>query len=111
MARHFQCKVEVFFKEIIPDSPLVKTKLYAIRIEFQEKGIPHVHSFIWIFSVPNIENKAAYIDFIEIAINAQSSDHLNDPEFFDLVKRYQVHAHSRTCSKYNKNECCFSLFY
>ena len=57
VARHFQYKVEVFFKEIILDGPLGKTKYYAIRTEFQERGSPHVHSFIWIFNAPNIEKQ------------------------------------------------------
>ena len=35
-------------------------------------------------------------------------NHLNDPELFVLLKTYQVHAYSRTCWKYNKNECRFS---
>ena len=35
-------------------------------------------------------------------------DHLNDPEIFKLVKTCQVHAHSRICWKYNKNERHFS---
>ena len=56
MAKHFQNKAEVFFKEIILDGPLRKTKCYAIRIDFQERGSPHVHSFIWIFNASNIEN-------------------------------------------------------
>ena len=34
-------------------------------------------------------------------------DHLNDPELFYLLKTYQVHAHFKTCWKYN-NECGFS---
>ena len=38
----------------------------------------------------------------------QLPDHLNDPELFELVKTYQVHAHSRACWKYNENECCSS---
>ena len=108
VARHFQHKVEVFFKEIILDGPLGKTKYYAIRIEFQERGSPHVHSFIWIFNAPNIQNETAYIEFIEKTINAQLPDHLKESERFELVKTYQIHAHSRTCWKYNKNECCFS---
>ena len=33
---------------------------------------------------------------------------MNDPKLFELVKTYQVHAHSRTCWKYNKNKCRFS---
>ena len=44
VAKHFQYKVELFFKEIIVDGPLGKTKNYAIHIEFQERGSPHVHS-------------------------------------------------------------------
>ena len=78
MTRHSQYKVEVFFKEIILDGPLGKTK-YAICIEFQKRGSPHVHSFIWLFNAPNIENEAAYIESIEKTINAQLPDHLNDP--------------------------------
>ena len=69
VARHIQYKVEVFFKDIILDGPLGKTKYYAIRIEFKERGSPHVHSFLWIFNALNIENEAAYIEFIEKTIN------------------------------------------
>ena len=46
VARHIQYKVEVFFKDIILDGLLGKTKYYAIRIEFQERGSPHFHSVI-----------------------------------------------------------------
>ena len=31
------------------------------------------------------------------SLRKQLLDHLNDPEFLELVKTYQVHAHSRTC--------------
>ena len=48
------------------------------------------------------------IDFIEATINAELSGHLNDPKLIELVKTYEVHAHSITCLKYNKNECRFS---
>ena len=65
-----QYKVELFFKEIILDGPLGKTKFYAILTEFQEKGSPHVHSVIWILKAPNVENEAAYTAFIEETINA-----------------------------------------
>ena len=60
--RNFQNKVEVFFNKIILDGPLTKAKYFAIRMEFQERGSPHVHSFIWIFNAPNIENEATYIE-------------------------------------------------
>ena len=83
--RHFQQKVEVFFKEIILNGTLENTEYYAIRIEFQEKGSPHAHSVIWILNAPNIENKAAYKELIEKTIS-QLPGYLNDPELFDVVK-------------------------
>ena len=44
--RHFQYKVQVFFKEIVLDGSLGKTKYYAWRMEFQERGSPHEHVFV-----------------------------------------------------------------
>ena len=35
VARHFQYRVEIFFKVIVLDGPLGKTSYYAIRVEFQ----------------------------------------------------------------------------
>ena len=90
VARHFQYKVEVFFKDIILDGALGKTTYYAIRIEFQERRSPHVHSFIWILNPPNIRDEAAYISFIEKIINAQLPYPQNNSELFELVKTHQV---------------------
>ena len=108
MAKHFQYKAEVFSKNITLDGPLAKRKYYAIPIEFQERGSPHVHSFISISNGSNIEYEVAYIELIEKTINVQLPNYLNDPDTFELVKTFEIHTHSRTCWKYNKNECRFS---
>ena len=71
VARNFQYKVEVFFKDITLDGPLGKTKYYANHIEFQGRGSSHVHSFVWILNPPNIQDEAAYISFVKKTINAQ----------------------------------------
>ena len=68
MARYFQYKVEAFSKEIMLDG-LLRKKKYAVRIEFQERGSPYVHSLIWIFNAQNIQNEVAYIEFIEKTVN------------------------------------------
>ena len=57
-----------------------------MRIEFQEKCSPHVHSFTWILYALNIQNEISYIHFIEKTINAQFPDYLNGPELFELVE-------------------------
>ena len=54
VARHFQYRVETFFKTIVLDGPLGKTTYYAIRIEFQVRGSPHIHSFLWILNAPTL---------------------------------------------------------
>ena len=84
VAGHFRYKVEVFFKNILLDVPLWKTKYYDLHIEFEKRAFPHVNSFIWISNAPNIENEAANIDFIEKTTNAQLQENLNDPEIFEL---------------------------
>ena len=76
-----------------------------IRIEFQVSSSPNVDSFIRIFTAPNIQNAAGCIHFIKKTTNVQLLHHLINPEIFDRIKTYQVHAQSRTCWKYNKNYC------
>ena len=63
VARHFQYKIEIFFKVIVLDGPLGKTSYYAIRVEFQVRGSPHIHSFMWIINAPKLskETKDEYI--------------------------------------------------
>ena len=102
VARHFKYKVQVFFKELILDRALGKTKYYALRIE---RGRRHVHVFTWILDASKIENEPAYLAFIENSMNSLS-DAQNQPEM--LIKMFQIHSHSRTCWKYKKNKCMFS---
>ena len=62
VAKNFQCRVEVFLKEII-DEPLGKIKYCIIRVEFQFRGSPHIHSFLWVIIAPVLtkETKDEYI--------------------------------------------------
>ena len=54
VARHFQYSVELFFRIIILNRPVGKTKYYAMCIEFKVRDSPHIHSFIWILNEPKI---------------------------------------------------------
>ena len=68
LAHHFQHRVEIFFKEIllIPSSTIGKVTYYAIRIEFQVCGSPHVHSLTWVPNSLEFSEKTlgTYIEFI-----------------------------------------------
>ena len=111
LARHFQYRVEVFFKEIIIDGPLGKVKYYAIRVEFQFRGSPHIHSFLWVIGAPVLtkDTKNEYLQYIDHIVKAQLPDIDAEPELYQLVKTYQIHSHSKSCRKYKNKDCRYSF--
>ena len=81
----------MFFKIIA----LGKTQYYAIRVEFQVRGSPHIHSFIWILNAPkltkvNIDDYRKWVDSVK---RFDLPDPNNEPTLFELVKTYQIHRH------------------
>ena len=111
LARHFQYRVEVFFKEIIVDGPLGKVKHYAIRVEFQVRGSPHIHSLIWVIGAPILSenNKEEYITFVDSIVKCNLPDKMDKPELYNLVRTYQTHSHSKSCRKYKNMNCRYSF--
>ena len=99
LARHFQYRVEVFFKVIVIDGPLGKVKYHAIRVEFQVRGSPHIHSFLWVIDAPILtkNNVDEYRQFVDSIVKAFVPDINKQPELFELVTTYQVHSHSKSC--------------
>ena len=109
-ARHFQYRVEAFFKEILLSQlePLGRIIYYAIRIEFQHRGAPHAHCLLWTSNAIKLTStKDLYVDFINKHIQAFLPEASEDEELFHLVDTYQRHLHSRTCKKYKNFPCRF----
>ena len=101
----------MFFKEIVINGPLGPCKSFVIRIEFQVRGSPHVHSFLWIVNAPSLtkNTKNEYIQWVDNIISAYLPNHVEEPKLFELVKTYQLHRHSRTCNKYKNQICRFNF--
>ena len=113
VAKHFQYRVETFFTEVLLSSakPIGKIVYYALRIEFQMRGSPHLHALIWTSDCPKLthDNKQAYLDFVEQHVQANLPSDKEDPLLHDLVKTYQKHTHSKTCRKYKNIQCRFNF--
>ena len=113
VAKHFQYRVETFFTEVLLSSanPIGKIVYYALRIEFQMRGSPHLHALIWTSDCPKLtsETKEDYIDYIDQHVHAYLPCQDQDPELHDLVKTYQKHSHSKTCRKYKNIKCRFNF--
>ena len=107
LARHFQYRVEPFFKVTVLNGPFGKVKYHAIRVEFQVTGNPHIHFFIWIIDAPILtkDNIGEYVAFIDSVVKSCISDPIKNPDLFKLVTTYQVHSHSQSCRKYKNQKC------
>ena len=108
-AIYFSKRWEHFlFKFILgPMEPLGKITDYFARIEFQNRGSPHVHAFFWNPDAPDMETiegrqkAAVFIDkYISAQLPAENSD------MYPLVSKLQIHHHTHTCFKRNKNNVC-----
>ena len=93
------------------DGPLGKTSYYAILVQFQVRGSPHIHSFIWILNAPKLskETKDEYIQWVDSIIRTDMPISVSEKELFELVKTFQVHRHSKTCKKYRNGKCRFNF--
>ena len=113
VAKHFQHKVETFFKDVLLSNakPIGKIVYYALRIEFQMRGSPHLHSLVWTSDCPELKDgsEEAYIRYIDDHVQGNLPNRENDCEFHDLVKMYQKHTHSRSCKKYKNIPCRFNF--
>ena len=109
VARHFQYLVECFFRQIVIDGALDKTKYYTIRVEFQVPGSPHIHCLTWILIAPilNESNVNEYVSFVDKIVHAYLYNKNENPDLHELAKLYQHHRHSKTCRKYRNDGCRF----
>ena len=68
-------ELKTFFTEVLLTNakPIGKIVSYALRIEFQMRGSPHLHALIWCDDCPKQthDNKQAYIDYIDKHVQQQ----------------------------------------
>ena len=66
-ARQFHYIVEAFFQTNVLNGPLGRVKYYTIRVEFQTRRSPHIHSFLWITNAPVLtkDNIQEYINSVD----------------------------------------------
>lgn len=81
-------------------SPLGKIEDFFYRVEFQQRGSPHIHMLLWIEGAPRfgVQTDDEVINFIDQVTTC--SKEANDATLSELVVR-QCHSHSKTCKKKN----------
>ena len=109
-ARHFDYQFQQFFIKFLSSnlSPLGKIEDWFYRVEFQQRGSPHIHMLLWIKGAPRfgVQSDEEVVDFINQVITCSKA--ANDVTLSELVIR-QYHSHSQTCKKKNRMVCRFNF--
>ena len=104
-ARHFEFKYQKFLKDVIMSKahPIGSVSDYFYRVEFQQRGSPHIHALFWVDGAPKIgSSKEEHVcAFIDKFVSAQLPT--EDEEIKELVLSVQTHSHSGTCRKTGKS--------
>ncbi|XP_060571765.1 uncharacterized protein LOC132729947 [Ruditapes philippinarum] len=99
-ARHFDYKVQQFFKLIIQkNKALGNVTDFFIRTEFQQRGSPHVHCVLWVKDAPMAgeQSEEEVCSFVDQYIHCTLPH--NDDQLLNLVSTLQKHSHTRSCRK------------
>ena len=108
-ARHFDYQVNKFLQSFLLSTaaPLGNVADWFYRVEYQQRGSPHIHMLIWLENAPTfgVDLDCDVVSFIDKIITCEKPN--DNPELITLVNR-QVHRHSHTCRKKSKSVCRFN---
>ncbi|KAK3101585.1 hypothetical protein FSP39_004665 [Pinctada imbricata] len=104
VARMFDRRFHFFLHEVIlsPCNPIGKVNDYFLRVEFQQRGSPHMHCLFWIEDAPklNENDEQTVCAFIDRYVTCELP-YEKDQELHDIVQGVQQHSkkHSKSCRK------------
>ena len=109
MTRMFDSRAQAFIKHILmkSDKSGLNVKNFCYRIEFQARGMPHIHGVLWL---ENESIRTYLIDengfefdptevpkFIDKIISCSTST--EDEAVNQIVKEVQIHHHTKSCQR------------
>nr|XP_022308223.1 uncharacterized protein LOC111114232 [Crassostrea virginica] len=114
VARMFEHRFHVFQTEVIfsNSNPIGKVTDFFQRVEFQQRGSPHMHCLYWIENAPRLDQdgEEAVCEFIDNYVSCAVPSENEDGDFQNTVLAVQQHSkkHSKSCRK-KGSECRFNF--
>ncbi|XP_063442198.1 uncharacterized protein LOC134722507 [Mytilus trossulus] len=106
-SRYFDYRVQQFINLVLKSDhdPIGKLTDFFYRVEFQQRGSPHIHILIWIENAPVYESDSNedVVAFIDKYVSCSLLE--NNTNLVNL----QVHKHSKTCRKKGHPICRFGF--
>jgi len=108
---HFERRWKAFLKYVLmgKEKPLGNIEDYFARIEYQNRGSPHLHIFLWVTNAPTLisSTSAEITRYIDKVICTTLPSEENEPDLYTLVQRLQIHHHTNSCKR--NNACRFGF--
>ena len=114
VARMFDHRFHIFLRDVIlsPAKPIGHVIDYFYRVEFQQRGSPHMHCLFWVKDAPKLieDDPSAVCNFIDQYVTCKLPSKSDDSELHDIVSSVQQHSknHSKSCKK-KGNVCRFNF--
>ena len=99
VSRVFRLKLEALKQDIFKHGVLGRTIAHVYVVEFQKRGLPHVHMLIHLADVCKLRN----VEDIDNFISAQIPDEDEEPELYEIVSRCMIHG---PCGHLNNSSPC-----
>ncbi|XP_076065324.1 uncharacterized protein LOC143039331 [Oratosquilla oratoria] len=98
VSRIFKLKVDNLMKELTKDHIFVEVKAHLYSIEWQKRGLPHVHILLWMRYKVTEKNVANII-------SAEIPDKTKNPQLYDIVTTNMIHG---PCVGFDESQiCCY----
>ncbi|XP_033967886.2 uncharacterized protein [Pseudochaenichthys georgianus] len=111
-ARMFDKRWRTFLKQVIqsPSQPIGKVVDFFYRVEFQQRGSPHIHAIFWIANSPQVDRDSdeEVVLFVDKYISCSLPE--GDDSLQEQVSTLQTHSkkHSKSCRK-KRTVCRFNF--
>ena len=93
-----------------PCNPIGKITDYYYRVEFQQRGSPHIHSLLWVEDAPVIDKNtdAEVVEFIDKYVTCELPT--QNETLLEIVTSVQTHSKRHSQSWRKKGTVCHFTF-
>ncbi|XP_073120706.1 uncharacterized protein [Henckelia pumila] len=99
ITRIFKSKFEEFKKDIVDRGVLGKVQSYSYVIEYQKRGLPHVHMLIIFQNTDKLQTPDEFDSIVRAEIPSQTEE----PNLYEVVIHHMIHG---PCGALNPNSPC-----
>jgi len=101
--------VKLFIQDVLRSDvmPIGEITDYFYRVEFQQRGSPHIHGLFWIRDAPQYGKKSEeeVVNFVDKYVTCQNDKSIAMEDLVNL----QIHGHAKTCKKMGHQICGFNF--